>query len=478
LTEAVNTPEIPSFIDGQGKLVYDIAASHSLTILSLFADSKLVLTRERALDLTRGEYGDFRAIQSVSGVRWRWNWGAKGAATTTLSYSRSGTGSSTRWTASEAEYYRNRSDDRQAIARASVIRVIGTHTLETGFVLGRMRSTEDFSTAHYYAADGENILPMSFGRSLWQTTAGTFLSDTWSPSDRFSLTLGSRLDYAGLRDEFDWSPRASARWNLHRRFSVHGAAGWYHQNAPAFLLMQIDDPKSLSALEAKHEVIGVRWEPTKWVNLSLDLYAKQYSNFPIDESRPYVFVVDDATSISGFIYYPGLSDGGRARAKGVEFMAELQPASTLNATLALTASDTRYRDGFGNWHERQFNTNRIVHATVNYHPSPGWRFNTRWSYSGGAAYTPFDARRSALMGRGIPAPRQINSADLPVYHSLHFQVERRWAVRGSNLAAYLGVMNAYNRKNVAYYYWNYSEDVAEPQYQWGIMPVIGLRCEF
>lgn len=478
LTQAVNTPEVPAFVDTQGKLVYNLSPSHSFTLLNLFGDSRITLTRDRAYEMSRGEYGDFRAIQSVSGMRWRWLWGANGAATTTLSYSRSGVSSGTGWTRSGVEYYSNRSDDRQVTVRSAAIRIVGSHSLETGLVLGRMRATEDFATAHYYAADGEDILPISFEKSLWQTTAGAFLSDTWSPSDRFSLTLGTRLDYAALSGRVDWSPRASARWKIHRRLSLHGAAGWYHQNAPSFLLLQLDDPGSLSALAGTHELMGLRWEPLRWANLSLDLYAKQYSRFPLDATRPYVFVVDDATSISGFIYYPGLDDDGRALAKGIELLAELRPISTLSATLAMSLADTRYRDGLGQWHERSFNTGQLLHVSVNYNPSPAWRLNARWSYSGGGAFTPFDRQRSTLMGRGVPAPSRINSANLPEYHALHAQVERRWAMHSSTIAAYLGVMNAYDRNNVAYYYWDYDQDTAKPQYQWGIMPVIGLRYEF
>jgi hypothetical protein len=40
------------------------------------------------------------------------------------------------------------------------------------------------------------------------------------------------------------------------------------------------------------------------------------------------------------------------------------------------------------------------------------------------------------------------------------------------------VWNAYNRKNVASYYWNELEGSSDLIYQWSALPIFGLEFEF
>jgi len=73
---------------------------------------------------------------------------------------------------------------------------------------------------------------------------------------------------------------------------------------------------------------------------------------------------------------------------------------------------------------------------------------------------------------------KINEARYPDYHSLNVRLDRRFYFSGSNLIAYLSVWNAYNRKNVASYYWNEIEARTDVVYQWSALPIFGLEFEF
>ena len=48
----------------------------------------------------------------------------------------------------------------------------------------------------------------------------------------------------------------------------------------------------------------------------------------------------------------------------------------------------------------------------------------------------------------------------------------------SNLILYLSLWNAYNRKNVATYYWNEIENKPDFTYQFRMLPVLGVEYEF
>ncbi len=66
----------------------------------------------------------------------------------------------------------------------------------------------------------------------------------------------------------------------------------------------------------------------------------------------------------------------------------------------------------------------------------------------------------------------------PDYHSLNLRVDRRFHFARSNLVAYLSVWNAYDRDNVASYYWNADERRPGVIRQCGILPLFDFEYEF
>ena len=72
----------------------------------------------------------------------------------------------------------------------------------------------------------------------------------------------------------------------------------------------------------------------------------------------------------------------------------------------------------------------------------------------------------------------INGARLPDYHALNVRIDKRWFFKSSNLVAYISVWNAYNRKNVAQYFWNAKENKQGVIYQWGLLPIFGVEYWF
>ena len=73
---------------------------------------------------------------------------------------------------------------------------------------------------------------------------------------------------------------------------------------------------------------------------------------------------------------------------------------------------------------------------------------------------------------------RINEVRYPDYHSLNIRFDRRFHFSGSNLVFYFSVWNAYNRKNVATYFWNEVEKKEDITYQWSLLPIFGFEFEF
>jgi hypothetical protein len=99
-------------------------------------------------------------------------------------------------------------------------------------------------------------------------------------------------------------------------------------------------------------------------------------------------------------------------------------------------------------------------------------------FAGGRAVVPIDEQASAAAGRTVFDTRRAMEEHLPSCYTLDLRVDRRFYFRGSSLAAYLSVWNATNHGNVRSQYWNSATGRVESEYQWKILPVVGIQYAF
>ncbi len=133
---------------------------------------------------------------------------------------------------------------------------------------------------------------------------------------------------------------------------------------------------------------------------------------------------------------------------------------------------------FGVWRDRVYDNRWIFSVIGGYKPDQDWEYSIRWTYAGGGPYTPFDQQASTAANIGIIDQSRINAERYPDYHSLNLRVDRKFYFSSNMLDIYLSVWNAYNRKNVAGYFWNATENRQDTQYQWTVLPVLGVEYEF
>ena len=162
----------------------------------------------------------------------------------------------------------------------------------------------------------------------------------------------------------------------------------------------------------------------------------------------------------------------------MEIMLQKKLADKVYGLTSASYFRSEYRGGDGRWRERVFDNRYIFSAEGGYKPNRSWEFSLRWIYAGGAPYTPFDETASRTQQRGVLAEAAINSARYPDYHSLNLRFDRRFQFDRANMVFYFSVWNAYNRRNIAGYYWNITENRPDEITQWGVLPIFGLEFEY
>ena len=111
-------------------------------------------------------------------------------------------------------------------------------------------------------------------------------------------------------------------------------------------------------------------------------------------------------------------------------------------------------------------------------PNEKWEFSLRWVYAGGAPFTPLDIEASQAINRSVYDESRVMEDRYPDYHSLNLRVDRRYNFSNSNMIVYFSVWNAYNRENIATYYWNEVEKKQDQMLQWAMLPIFGIEFEF
>jgi hypothetical protein len=210
----------------------------------------------------------------------------------------------------------------------------------------------------------------------------------------------------------------------------------------------------------------------------VEVYDKEYRDFPMDPSQPSQFLFDQAVVEQLFLNHSSLVSSGRAQSYGVEVTVQKKMADNVYGLIAGSYYRSNYTGLDGKNYDRVYDNKFNFTIEGGYKLNEKWEFSLRWLYAGGAPYTPFDEHASLATHKGVFDSTRINAARLPDFHSLNLRVDKRYYFTSTTLTVYLSIWNAYNRRNIASYTWNEVHDKIMDEEMWGILPVFGIKYEF
>jgi hypothetical protein len=476
----IGTSVAPRYSDYQGKLTYDINPNHKLILVSIWGDDHNNPDRQAAIENDMIVYGNQDLHENTSGVNWRALWSKRGYSNTSWSYTSAKFEEDFYETSTEIHLLRNRSHE-QAFKFRNVnhFRLSTTNSIEFGLEAKHLVADYDNFYAEYTDALGDTVSAFALADRLTANKFGAFVSYIAKPFVGLTTILGLRADYFSFNENSNISPRFAFSYWLTDRTSLNGSTGLFCQNLPVLLLSQREENRNLKEPVAVHYILGIDHLIAENTKFSLEVYRKDYNHFPIDPGQPGLFLIDELTYRYGFFFnHAQLVDSGKAYSQGIELMIQKKLARDFYGLASASYFRTRYQGDDDRWRDRVFDNRAIFSLEGGYKPNNKWEFSLRWIYAGGPPYTPFDIERSKEINRAVFDEEKINAARYPDYHSLNIRFDRRFHFSGSNLVFYFSVWNAYNRKNVASYYWNENENRQDTIFQWSLLPIFGLEYEF
>lgn len=475
----IGTSVAPSYGDVQGKIVYDLSPEHKLSFVTLNGDDHNDPTREVAVENDMLFYGNQDIYQNAGGIVWRALWSGNFFTSTSLGIQSTRADEDFYETNTGSLIVKNHSSQTAVSLRSSSrLRFSDVHSLEFGGEMKQLKEDYNNAFGSFTDAVGDSTPASVVNRNIDASKIGAFITYIVRPLGGLTMTVGTRADYFSFNDRMTVSPRASLSYAISELTTVNLSSGMFYQNMPLSLLSQ--DPRN-SALRdpyAVHYIAGAEHLISEETKLTAEVYQKEYYDFPVDPSDPSLFMVDEIFYRNGLYFgHSALTNGGRARSRGMELTVQKKLASEFYGLASAAFFRTEYQGADGVWRRRVFDNQLILSFEGGYKPNAEWEFSARWIYAGGTPYTPFDLSRSAQARRGVFDPSRINTERYPAYHSLNIRFDKRFHFTNSNLVVYLSAWNAYNRKNVANYFWNEKENAKDTIYQWNLLPVFGVEYE-
>jgi hypothetical protein len=465
----------PIYGDIQGKLVYDLNQNHKLMLLAIFADDHNDPDRATGEKNYMDHYGNQDLYQGTVGMNWRAIWNKSGYSNTSLAFT-SNKYNEDFYETTTGEYdIRNRSlENIFKFRNVNHFRLNKKNTIEFGVEAKNLIEDYDNWYAETTNTLGDTIPALTLKNKISADKLGAFVNYIAKPFHRLTTTLGIRSDYFSYNNNTSWSPRLAFSYQFTSLTSINGSVGLFHQNLPLLLLSQNNNNKNLKDLRAIHYILGIDHLLTENTKLTLEVYLKNYKNFPMDPLQPALFIIDGTF----FDNYGALVDNGEAVSRGVEIMIQKKLAKDFYGLASATFFRSRYKDGDQVWRNRNYDNRVAFSFEGGYKPNRKWEFSLRWIYAGGVPYTPFEIEKSKANHRAVYDETRINEVRYPDYHSMNLRFDRRFNFSNSNLVFYMSAWNIYNRKNIANYFWNDKEQKQDQVYQWQILPIFGLEFEF
>jgi CarboxypepD_reg-like domain/TonB dependent receptor-like, beta-barrel/TonB-dependent Receptor Plug Domain len=470
---------IPNYADIQGKFVYDISDKSQISIINITAVDDISGSRQGSIDQDESHYANFKYTGITTGINWRYLWQDAGYSNTSLaatSRKYDATVHTTRDAALVADW--TTSDISFNLRNSNYYKFDNSHKVEFGMEVKHLISDFDNYYGEYNDVLGNVTAEYTINKKINSDKYDGFASYIWSPVKRLTLTPGIRIGYFSYNKHYTLDPRFSITYQFNDKTSMTASAGLYHQNVPLILLSQNEANKNLKDMQARQYILSLNHLLTEDTRLTIDLFDKQYSRFPVDPLQPSIFILDQSSNSMSIINGNPLLSKGEAFSRGVEVIVQKKLAQSFYGMISGSFSQAKYTALDDIERNRLYDNRYTFNIEGGYKPNKYWEFSTRWIYAGGSPYTPFDIEKSTAARRGVFDEDQINGKRKADYHSLNIRADRRFYFNSSSMIIYLSIWNAYGRENISEFEWNENNNALQKSTQWGMLPVFGIEYEF
>ena len=470
---------LPLYSDVQGKVVYDLSPNNKISIIDVFSYDNQKMDQADAADNKNNIFTDYKYYTNTAGIDWQYLWGKSGYSNTSFAHTYSKTNGKFFQTRDGKLLLDNNSLEQEFKFR-NTNHWLASSSFKLEFGIDAKGISTDYNQFYneYQDLFGQKTNALRLNNKINTYKVGAFVNSNWELFPGFTFSPGARVDYYEYNKTTNVSPRISLSYAINEATSLTGTFGIFYQNVPCVIVAQNDAFRNLKNPKSYQYILGLNHLLTESTRLTVEVYKKDYSDFPMDPTQPNLFLFDQAVTENLFLTHSSLISSGQADSKGIEITIQKKMAKDFYGLVAASYSQARYKGLDDAWYNRVYDNRFNFAIEGGYKPNEGWEFSLRWLYAGGAPYTPFDEDASRKAIKGVIDENKVNSQRLPDFHSLNIRADKRFHFEKTTMIIYLSVWNAYARENIAAYSWNEIDNKQDKEKMWGLLPVFGIEYEF
>jgi TonB family protein len=266
---------------------------------------------------------------------------------------------------------------------------------------------------------------------------------------------GLRLDYYGSITRLAPAPRLAMRQALFdEKLTLKGGVGLYTQAPQSLFTDPNFGTKKLEEERAMQYSLGFGVRPLKRLSVEIEGFYRDMSNLMVEDFELQFYE-------DGSFDYQFFDNDGEGRAYGLETLIKLDPQEGAFGWIAYTLSRSERLNLLTNEWDIYANDQTHILALV-----AGYKFprdiylSARFRVVSGFPFTPVDnVVYDADGNRYEPIYGKPNSARQDAFRQLDVRLEKSFKIKRLELAGYIDVLNATNRRNPesTFYTYDYSE---------------------
>lgn len=310
-----------------------------------------------------------------------------------------------------------------------------------------------------------------------------FVNWNWRPITALTINTGIFAQHLGISGKTAIDPRLGIAYTIDEENTVSAGYGIFHQSLPLGIYYGHPQNKELEFTEATHYVLG-------WTHLfGYDLqakaegYLKQYTNAPVEQSGAgYNSLLNAGAEFNNISTNDPFTSDGKGKTYGAEL--SLTKRFTDGYYFLLTGSYVRqeFTGADGVWRFGTFDNQFIGNILAGYEwklsESFSIEFSSKFTYAGGATYTPIDLDSSRFYGNTRYDEKNPYSLRNKPFRRLDIRIEFKNNFDGLALSAFFLIDNVLDAKNIERRFYRKATDSIDEINQYGFFPVGGFRIEF
>ncbi len=293
--------------------------------------------------------------------------------------------------------------------------------------------------------------------------AAIYAEETYKPRPNLQVQVGLRANYFEQGGYFRLEPRLSVEHRPNSRVRLQAGYGRYNQFLTLITSelftgfdLWLTTGEGAEPAFGDQFVLGMKSNVTEMWDLDLEVYYRTMNDlFQLDPFLP------DAAGLD----YAELFTFGDGYAYGSEVLLR-KNEGRLSGFIGYKIGFTRRRIPEINNFEYfppKYDRRHEMNVVMNYDLSKKWRFTAVWNLASGQAYTEPSSQYKLLDNPIGVDVRDVlispfNAARLPAYHRLDVGFSRLGKFFKGQSELQIQLINAYARKNVWFYFFEFEED--------------------